>query len=494
MGARKAIVIGAGFSGLASAAVMAQKGYHVTLLEKNSAPGGRARSFTKDGFKFDMGPSWYWMPEIMEQFFNRFSRTTADLFELRRLDPSYQVIFDKENTAIIPADYNDLKAFFESREAGSADKLDQFLAEAQQKYETGMGKFVNKPCLSIMEFVTLEVMKSAFKLDLLSSFSKHVRKYFKSEELLQLLEFPILFLGALPKDIPALYSMMNYADMKLGTWYPMGGFGKLVDAMVTIAQDTGVTIELNTNVETFEIDKGKIRAVHTSRGTFEADVVISSADYHFTEQKLLERKDRTYSPKYWEKRTMAPSCLIYYLGVNKKISRLQHHNLFFEENFAAHARAIYTKPDWPTKPLYYVCCPSKTDPSVAPEGMENLFILIPVAPGLQDTTEIRQRYFKEIMQRLEEYCGENIEQHVISYTDYAASNFIADYNAFKGNAYGLANTWSQTAVLKPSIKSSKVKNLYYTGQLTVPGPGVPPAIISGQLVADCIIKKQKKVV
>ena len=487
---KTAIVIGAGFSGLASAATLASSGYNVHVLEKHSVAGGRARVFEKNGFTFDMGPSWYWMPDVIGQFFSRFNQTAA-MPQLERLDPSYQVIFSKEDTVKIPAGYDDLRQLFEDREPGSGSRLDAFMEESQKKYEAGMGKFVNKPCLSITEFFDLDILRSALKLDLLSSFSQHVRRYFKSPELLQLLEFPVLFLGALPKDIPALYSMMNYAVIKLGTWYPMGGFGKLVEAMVAVAEAQGATIHLNTNVEALEIEEGNITKVKTSQGVFTADVVVSAADYHFTEQKLLPEKYRKYSEKYWQKRTMAPSCLLYYIGVNKKVSGLLHHNLFFENNFAEHADTIYTNPSWPEKPLYYVCCPSKTDNAVAPGGMENLFMLIPVAPGLQDTPDIRKKYFDETIKRLEEYCGENISNHIISYTDYAASDFTADYNAFKGNAYGLANTLRQTAVLKPSIKNNKVKNLFYTGQLTVPGPGVPPAIISGQLVADYIINQNK---
>ena len=485
---KKAVVIGAGFSGLTAATALASKGYEVQLLEKHAIPGGRARVFKKDGFTFDMGPSWYWMPEVFEQFFSRYGKDIKTP-KLKRLDPSYQIIFS-EGTVPIPADYTELKRVFESIEPGSAAKLDIFLNEAQEKYETAMGKFITKPCLSVMEFLEPDIMKSAFRLDLLSSFSSHVRKYFRSEKLLQLLEFPILFLGALPKDIPALYSMMNYADIKLGTWYPMGGFGKVIEAMVETATANGVTIHLDTEVLSFSINEKEITSIQTSSGVFEAEVVISSADYHFTE-KLLPQKYRNYKDKYWDRRVMAPSCLLYYIGLNKKLPKLLHHNLFFENNFERHAHTIYTEPGWPEKPLYYVCCPSKTDASVAPDGMENLFLLIPVAPGLEDTKAIREQYFNELMQRLEEYCGESVKNHIVTYTDYAVSDFKTDYNAFKGNAYGLANTLSQTAILKPTIKNRKLKNLYYTGQLTVPGPGVPPAIISGQLVADHIIKTTK---
>lgn len=488
---KKVVIIGAGFSGISAAATLAHAGYSVDLIEKNSSIGGRARVFEKDGFTFDMGPSWYWMPEIMEQFFNRFDKTAADYFELIRLNPSYQVNFSKNDTMVVPANLDELFVLFESREVGAAAQLRLFLADAKQKYEIGIGEFVAKPGLSLMEFANPAMLISALKMNLFRSFSKHARRYFTSPELLQILEFPVLFLGAQPSSIPAMYSMMNYADLELGTWYPIGGFGKLPEAMMTVAINLGVKLHLNTNVESLEIAENIITSVKTDNGEFHADIVISSADYNFTDQKLLSKEYRNYSDSYWESRVMAPSCLLYYIGVDKKVGKLKHHNLFFEGGFEQHAKTIYENPEFPTDPLYYVCCPSKTDSSVAPEGFENLFLLIPIAPGLIDTPEIRKKYFEETIARLEEFCGENISSHIISYTDYAGSNFKEDYNAFKGNAYGLANTLSQTAVLKPSIKNKKVKNLFYTGQLTVPGPGVPPAIISGQIVADYIIKNHK---
>ncbi|MFN0254105.1 phytoene desaturase family protein [Pedobacter ureilyticus] len=485
------VIIGAGFAGLSAAITLADKGHQVTVVEKNAEVGGRARVFQKDGFTFDMGPSWYWMPEVMEKFFNQFGKSTSDYFHLKRLDPSYQVIYGKDNVLSVPADYQALKDAFEEIEAGSSIQLDKFLAEAQYKYEVGINEFVHKPGLSVLEFMDLKVMKAASKLDLLQSFSKHVRRYFKSPKLLQLLEFPVLFLGAVPKNIPALYSMMNYADIKLGTWYPMGGFGKLAEAMHQLAIEKGVEFRTGIEVKSIEVQNSKAKKVITSDGEINADFVIGAGDYHHIDQHLLPKALSNYSESYWEKRVMAPSCLLYYIGVNKKLPKLQHHNLFFETDFDTHAKAIYETQEWPENPLYYVCCPSKTDASVAPEGMENLFMLIPVAPGLKDTEEIKAKYFNEIVDRLEDFCGEKFKENIVSKTTYAYSDFVKDYNAFKGNAYGLANTLGQTAILKPSIKNKKVDNLYYTGQLTVPGPGVPPAIISGQVVANYIIKHQK---
>ncbi len=485
------VVIGAGFAGLSAAITLAAKGYRVTVVEKNNQIGGRARVLKKDGFTFDMGPSWYWMPDVMENFFQQFGRSTADYFELKRLDPSYQVIYHKEDVFEVPANYEDLKAAFEEVETGSGARLDAFLAEAEYKYEVGINEFVHKPGLSLFEFMDMKVFRAASKLDLLQSFAKHVRRYFKSPKLLQLLEFPVLFLGAVPQNIPALYSMMNYADIKLGTWYPIGGFGELAKAMHALALEKGVEFMLGNEVKSVEVKGDKVTRVMTAQKNIEADLVIGAGDYHHIDQKLLPKSFSNYTQSYWEKRVMAPSCLLYYVGVDKKLPRLQHHNLFFEHDFASHAHAIYNEPNWPENPLYYVCCPSKTDTGVAPEGMENLFMLIPVAPGLQDTEEIRNKYFNELVGRLEDFCGEKFKENIITKTTYAYTDFVNDYHAFKGNAYGLANTLKQTALLKPSIKNKKLKNFYYTGQLTVPGPGVPPAIISGQVVANYIVKQQK---
>ncbi|MFN4147788.1 MAG: phytoene desaturase family protein, partial [Runella sp.] len=357
------------------------------------------------------------------------------------------------------------------------------------KYEVGMNKFVWKPSRSIMEFASVKLLYDLGRMDVLQSFADHVRKYFKDPRLLQLVEFPILFLGATPQNTPAMYSLMNYAEIALGTWYPMGGMHQIVSGMVALAQEKGVKILYNQEVIKIEVSHGTARQIHTTNGTFEADVVVAGADYHHVDSQLLG-ENRNYSENYWNKRVMAPSSLLYYLGVNKRIPKLLHHNLFFDEDFAQHAHEIYTQPQWPSKPLFYVSAPSKTDPTVAPEGSENVFILIPVAPGLDDDTEtVREHYFDMVMDRLEKYVGEDIRPHIVYKRTYAHRDFISDYHAFKGNAYGLANTLLQTAFLKPSLKNKKVKNLFYTGQLTVPGPGVPPSLISGQVVAKEVVKE-----
>ena len=488
---KRVIVIGAGFAGLSAATSLADKGYDVVILEKNEMPGGRARLFRADGFTFDMGPSWYWMPDVFENYFARFGKKTSDYYQLVRLDPSYTVVFGPNDAIDLPASLNGLKQLFESVEPGSGVQLEEFLRQAAYKYEVGIKNFVWKPSRSITEFMSLKLLYDVTRLDVFQSFASHARKFFSHPKLLQLIEFPILFLGATPKNTPAMYSLMNYAEMALGTWYPMGGMHEIVKAMVSLAEEKGVKILLNQTVQKIDVPAGSKAAkqVITDKSCFEADVVVAGADYNHVETSLVTPEQRNYDDAYWQKRVMAPSSLLFYLGVNKRIPRLQHHNLFFDEDFALHAEEIYTTPKWPTRPLFYASAPSKTDPGVAPDGCENLFLLIPVAPDLIDDDATREKYYDLIMTRLENYVGENIRDHVIYKRSYAHRDFKADYNAFRGNAYGLANTLMQTALLKPSLKNKKVTNLFYTGQLTVPGPGVPPSLISGLVVADEVAKE-----
>ncbi|MDB5260814.1 MAG: phytoene dehydrogenase [Adhaeribacter sp.] len=480
---KNVVVIGAGFAGMAAATSLAQQGFKVKLLEKHDKPGGRARSFSSQGFTFDMGPSWYWMPDVFEKYFNKFGKTTADFYDLQRLDPSYTIVFGENDFMPVPAQLSQLYALFESLEPGSSDRLKAFLDQAAYKYEVGINNLVYKPSRSLTEFLDWKLLLDVFRLDVLQSMHRHVRKFFRHEKIIKLMEFPVLFLGALPQNTPALYSLMNYADIALGTWYPRGGMFKIVEGMEALAKAQGVEFCYSQEVTSFKTDENIISQVITATDSFAADVVVAGADYHHVEEKLLLPAQRSYSEDYWQKRVMAPSSLIFYLGINKRLANLQHHNLFFDEDFEPHAREIYEHPQWPANPLFYVSAPSQTDPSVAPAGCENIFILIPVAPDLEDTEAIRERYYNLVMDRLERLTKQKVREHVVFKRSYAHRDFISDYHAFKGNAYGLANTLMQTAILKPSLKSKKVKNLYFTGQLTVPGPGVPPSLISGQVVA-----------
>ncbi len=490
---KKVLVIGAGFSGLSAAAYLSAAGFSVDVYEKNESPGGRARQYTSpEGFLFDMGPSWYWMPEVFERFFRDFNASTSDFYSLKLLDPSFSIIFDKEDVMDIPADFNALTELFERTESGSGNKLIAFLKEAEYKYKAGVENLVYKPAHSFTEFTDLSTLSGVLRMQVFSSFSKHVRKYFSHPKLIALMEFPVLFLGAMPQETPALYSLMNYAGLKLGTWYPEGGFGRVALAMENVAKKNGARFHYNTPVEKIIVKGNSIHSVETAAGTVEVDAVIGAADYHHIEKKLLSIEHRGYSESYWDKKTFAPSSLIFYLGINKKVSRLKHHNLFFDADLSVHSHEIYKDKKWPTDPLFYVCCTSKSDDSVAPEGCENLFLLMPVAPGLEDTPELRDKYFSIMLKRIQLFTGEDLSPHIISSRSYCISDFVSDYNAYKGNAYGLANTLMQTAFLKPKIKSRKIDNLYFAGQLTVPGPGVPPAIISGKVAAMETIKKFQK--
>lgn len=486
---KRVLVIGAGFAGLAAATSLADKGYDVTILEKNDIPGGRARVFEAEGFTFDMGPSWYWMPDVFETYFARFGKKPADYYNLVRLDPSYTVVFSTTEAVHLPAGLDNLEALFEQIEPGSGPKLREFLKQAAYKYEVGMNKFVWKPSRSLSEFVSLKLLIDVARLDVFKSFSSHARKFFTHPRLLEIVEFPVLFLGATPENTPAMYSLMNYAEMALGTWYPMGGMHEIVKAMVSLAEEKGVKILLNQTVRKIDILRNKAQRIVTTDGIFEADAVVAGADYNHVETNLVAPENRNYDDTYWNTRVMAPSSLLFYLGINKRVPKLQHHTLFFDEDFKLHAQEIYETPRWPSKPLFYVSAPSKTDPGVAPEGSENLFLLIPVAPDLNDDDATREHYFNMIMDRLEAYVGEDIRSHIVFKRSYAHSDFKQDYNAFRGNAYGLANTLRQTALLKPSLKNKRVNNLFYTGQLTVPGPGVPPSLISGLVVADEVAKE-----
>ena len=491
---KKVVIIGSGFAGLSSACFMAKAGWDVTVLEKHAIAGGRARQLKINGFSFDMGPSWYWMPDVFDRFFNSFGKNTSDYYSLERLDPSYRIYW---NDAImdIPAVYTQLQDLFNEIEPGSGEMLEKFLDEAEYKYNTGMKKLVFKPGRSVTEFLDWGLIIGMFKLEIFTSMRKHVAKYFKHPKIRQLMEFPVLFLGALPEKTPALYSLMNYADIRLGTWYPKGGMFSIVTSMQKLATELGVQFVFEQDVNKINFHDNEVKSISTSNksnnsaNTYPCDVLIGAADYHFIESSLLPKKLQSYSNKYWETRQLAPGCLLYYIGLDKKLRNVLHHSLFFDVNFEEHEKEIYTTKSWPQNPLFYVCTASVTDTSTAPDSCENLFFLVPVAAGLKDDTEeLKEMYFELIAKRFEERIGENIRNSIVYKKMYGPSDFVTDYNAFKGNAYGLANTLLQTAILKPSCRSKKVKNLFYTGQLTVPGPGVPPSLISGEVVANQVIK------
>lgn len=469
---------------------MAKAGYKVTVYEKNNTLGGRARQYINDGFTFDIGPTWYWMPDVFEKFFADFGRKPSDYYTLEKLEPAYQVYFGKNDSITIPGNFEEICTIFEEEEKGSAVHLRKFIKSAQDNYNIAVKDVVYRPGISPLELITPQTAVRVGQF--FSTIRKQVRKKIKSKKLIQILEFPVLFLGAKPSNTPAFYNFMNYADFGLGTWHPIGGMYKVIEGMVTLARQLGVEFRTNAVVDKIETDeKRKVSGIIVNGENITTDLVLSGADYHHTES-LLSENLRQYSEKYWDTRIFAPSSLLFYVAFNKKIKNIEHHTLFFDTDFDVHAKSIYDTPEWPEKPLFYASFPSKTDMSFAPEGNEAGTFLIPLAPGIEDTNEIREKYFDIIIERLEKLTGQNVKESIIFKKSYCVNDFIEDYNSYKGNAYGLANILTQTAFLRPKIKSKKVKNLYFTGQLTVPGPGVPPSLISGKIASDLILKTYQK--
>ena len=478
-------VIGSGFSSLAGACYLAKAGHQVTVYEKNTTIGGRARQLKRDGFTFDIGPTWYWMPDVFERFFADFGKKPSDYYELKKLSPAYQVYFGIDEFVLISDNLEEIKATFETIEKGSGKALQDFMDEARSNYDIAIKDLVYRPGVSPMELITVE---TAMKVgQFFGNISKNVRKKFKNQKLVQILEFPVLFLGAKPSDTPSFYNFMNYADFGLGTWHPKNGMYSVIKAIEKLAVELGVAIKTDSNISKVIVEGNEAKGLLVNNEFVQADIVLSGADYHHTET-LLDEKHRAYSEKYWESRVFAPSSLLFYVGFDKKIVNVEHHSLFFDVDFDVHASDIYDNPKWPENPLFYASFPSKTDSNSAPEGKESAIFLIPLAPGIEDTEALRNQYFEKIVTRLERLTQQNLKENIIFKESFCKNDFVEQYNSYKGNAYGMANTLLQTAFLRPKLKSKKVKHLYFTGQLTVPGPGVPPALISGKLVAELIEK------
>ncbi|MFT5338053.1 MAG: phytoene desaturase [Luteibaculaceae bacterium] len=479
------IVVGGGVAGISSACYAAKRGKSVVLLDNHDQIGGRVRSFTKEGFTFDMGPSWYWMPDVFADFFSDHGFNVEDLLDLKRLDPSYSVFWDDESWDI-PANMQDLLRFFEKQETGAGEKLKIFLADAKEKYDISMGQFIKKPALSPFEFVNIESLKFLLSGKLLGALSKEIEAAFKNPKLRKLLEFPVLFLGSTAQNIPQMYSLMNHADMTLGTWYPMGGMVSIIEAMKKVLDHYGVQVICNTEVTGLEEKDGKVTSLITSKGNMECDHLIWTADYHHFDTVVAPPKHRMYSKKYWESRVLAPSAILFYVGVNRQVEGLQHHNLFFDTDFDAHTDSIYKDHGWPEDPLFYICAPSKTDSNVAPQSMENLFILIPIATNLERDNQRIHNFYNKILTRLEKKGITGIRGNEIIQEHFFVDDFKKEYNSLGGNAYGLANTLKQTAFLKPKMKSRSLGNVVFAGQMTNPGPGLPPSIISGEIAASLL--------
>lgn len=481
---KKVVIIGSGFASLSAACYLAKNGFEVSVYEKNSTVGGRARQLVRDGFTFDIGPSWYWMPDIFDKFFEDFGKKTLEYYMLDKLDPAYQIYFSDDKITIGDS-MDKICLEFERLEKGSSKALKKFITEAQENYDIAINKIVLRPGISPLELVTKDTI---LKVDqFFKTISGEVRKRFKNPKLISTLEFPVLFLGAKPSNTPSFYSFMNFADFGLGTWHPRGGMYEIIKAMQNLAKELGVQIHTESEVTKIRVQDGKAVGITVNKENIDADVVLSGADYHHSES-LLDSSYRQYNEAYWEKKVFAPSSLLFYVGFDKKLKNVEHHNLFFDTDFEQHAKEIYDDPQWPKNPLFYANFPSITDLSMAPENCETGFFLIPIAPGLEDSISVRDSYFNLILKRFQDKTQQSVENNIIFKESFCVKDFVEHYNSYKGNAYGMANTLLQTAFLRPKLKSKKVKDLYFTGQLTVPGPGVPPALISGKLASELIYK------
>lgn len=483
---KKVIVVGGGIGGLAASALLAKEGFDVTVVEKNSTVGGRARIWEKDGFRFDMGPSWYLMPEVFEHFFALFGKKREDYYSLKRLDPAYRVFFEPGNGVDVFSNMEKASALFESFEIGGAEKLRRYVEQSQYKYEVAMQGFLYKNYTSVFDFFNRRMLIEGSRLNVFGSLDRIVGRQFKDRRAKQLLEYAMVFLGTSPQKAPGLYSIMSHVDLNLGVFYPHGGLSAVAGSLWQLAESLGVTIRTGEPVERIVVSEGRARGVVTANETLSADLVVANADYAHVETRLLDDKARSKSASYWDRRVWAPSMFLLYLGLNRRLPKLTHHNLYFSENWNEHFDTIFKRPGWPQKPCFYISCISKSDDNAAPAGGENVFVLVPVAPGLQDTDEQRQSYTDHLISHVEEVSGESIRSAVAVQRVYSQRDFINDYNACRGTALGLSHTLRQTAVFRPPLQSRRVKNLYYTGQYTHPGVGVPMVLISAQVAAGLI--------
>lgn len=483
---KKIGIIGAGLSSLYAACYLAKKGYSVDVFDKNKMAGGRSQVYKDNGYTFDMGPSWYWMPDVIDRLFSELDEKRTDYFQLNRLDPAYKVFWKDNESTSIPAEKKELLELFDGLEADGGKKLNRFLADAKIKYDVSMHSFIEIPGVKIGELINFKVLKEALKLDVFKSVEKDVSKRFTSDKAQNILNFPVLFLGERASKIPALYTLMNYADLELGTWYPEGGMNAIANALEKIGKKYGARYHYESPVSEIIVENKIAKGLKVHDEVIHFDGIIAGADYHHVEQKLLPKEYRRYDENYWDKRKLAPSSLLFYVGLSEKVNGLEHHNLFFDESLDQHGKEIYETPKWPSKPLFYVCAASKTDDEISPKGHENLMILMPVAPDLEDSIENQEKYFELIVSRMEKQLGRELKSIIDYKKTFSINDFKSTYNAYKGNAYGLANTLKQTAHLKPKL-TSKLKNLYFCGQLTVPGPGMPPALISGKIAAKQLI-------
>lgn len=488
---KKIIVIGGGIGGLATAALLGKDGFEVTLFEKNDYLGGRAGQYKESGFTFDLGPTWYMMPDVFEQFFSLFDKKPSDFYKLIKLDPHYKVFFSSEESIQIKADIKENLALFESIEPGAGKKLQEVLNESKKIYNYSMQHLVRQNYLSLLPFFNTEMVKNILSFHLFKSYHNYIKSCFKDPKLQKILEFSTVFLGGSPFNTPAFYILILHTDFNLHIWHPEGGIYKVIEAVEALCRRYNVVIKKSEPVMELQSKNGKLTAAITARGIYEADIFVCNADYAYCETELINNDNQSYSNSYWQKRTLAPSAFLLYLGLNKKMKNLEHHTLYFDRAWENHFDHVYNKStSWPKKPSYYLCVPTKTDSSLAPHGNEALTVLVPVSPYTKATESSKDIFMHRTIKHLEELTQQEIANKIMVKKIFTNSDFTSAYNAYKGSAFGIAHTLTQTALFRPNNKSKKLQNLYYVGQYTNPGIGLPPALISSQIVHQMIINDQ----
>ena len=486
-----AVVVGSGFGGLSTACYLADAGLDVTVLEKNDQLGGRASVLKAEGFKFDMGPSWYLMPDVFERFFSHFGREPAEFYDLERLDPHYRIFFKDGDSVAVTDDNEEMYGVFESYEEGAGDALREYLDTSETHYEVAMEDFVYTDRPRLRDWVDPDVMRAApIGLQLLGTMDDYVADYFDHPKLKQVTQYSLVFLGGAPSNTPALYNMMSHVDFNLGVHYPENGMRSVVDACVELGEQLGVGYVTDAEVSEI-VNRKEGFLVENNAGDVRADYVVSDADYAHTEQELLPDHERQYDTDYWDERTYAPSAFLLYLGVEGDVDPLAHHTLVLPSDWDRHFERLFDDPGWPADPAYYLCVPSRTDDDVAPEGHSTLFALVPVAPGLDDTDEARARYRDQLLEDVAANTGVDLRDRIVAEEEFCVSEFVDRYNATQGTALGLAHTLRQTALLRPKNRSKAVDGLYFTGSFTTPGIGVPMCLISGEHTARALVEDDR---
>jgi len=481
----KVVIIGAGIGGLATANLLAKAGYDVHIYEKGSMPGGRSGQFKKDGFTFDTGPSWYLMPDVFEHYFELLDTSTKKELDLIKLKPAYKVFFEKSETVTITSDLEKDAATFETIETGAGNALKKYVEKSDETYQLSLKHFLYSNFTSPTDFLHSDITKRAHRMLGLAttSIDRYVRRFVSNQRLKQILEYPMVFLGTSPFNAPALYSLMSALDFKEGVYYPRGTMYTIVERLVKLGENLGVTYHYNSSVKRIVVSSGHATGIELEGGEkVEADSIISNADLHFTETKLLTLNEQTYPESYWKKQEASPSALLLYLGVKGSIPEFEHHTLLFVEDWKANFDAIYKTKTTPETASLYISKTSQSDSGTAPKGHENIFVLVPLPAGIdlnqQQTNELTSHYFSQI----KTMTGVDLESRIVSKTVFGPNDFKTEYNSWQSSMLGPSHKLSQSAFFRTPNKSKKVANLYYVGSGTVPGIGVPMCLISAELI------------